>query len=172
MSMFNGLYTHQAPSEADLAAQTLAEESQYHFPSFSTNDAVTLGLSIRKRFRGSSRHTARGRGLVISIQSVAGHTLFACSVGELGAQGSMGDASLDSWSCLEGMINVVRRTGHSSYYVEKGLGALGKTPREMGIRSDYNVSGGGSSLFSNTTCMDNKIKHYTGLQQHFLYGWR
>lgn len=141
--MFNGLYSHLSPSDSELAAQTLTEESQYQFPSFSTNDAVTLGLSIRKRFRGSSRHTTKGRGLVISIQTVAGHTLFACSVGELGGPTSLGDASLDSWACLEGMINVVRRTGHSSYYVEKGLGALGKTPKEMGIRSDYNVNGGG-----------------------------
>lgn len=151
--MFNGLYSHLSPSDADIAAQTLTEESQYQFPSFSTNDAVTLGLSIRKRFRGSSRHTSKGRGLVISIQTIAGHTLFACSVGELGAPTSLGDASLDSWACLEGMINVVRRTGHSSYYVEKGLGALGKTPKEMGIRSDYNVNGGAFPIWlQNALC--------------------
>lgn len=45
---------------------------------------------------------------------------------------------------LLGMMNVVRRTGHSSYYVEKGIGAMGKTPKEMGIRSDYTVNGGGT----------------------------
>lgn len=141
--MFNGLYSHLAPSEAELAAQTLAEETQYRFPTFTTIDAVTLGLSIRKRFRGSSRHTSKGRGLVISIQTISGHTLFACTVGDLGAASSLGDVSLDAWACLEGMINVVRRTGHSSYYVEKGIGAMGKTPKDMGIRSDYMVNGGG-----------------------------
>ena len=161
--MFNGLYSHLAPSEAELAAQTLTEETQYRFPSFTTNDAVTLGLSIRKRFRGSSRHAVKGRGLVISIQTVSGHTLFSCTVGELGAANSLGDVSLDSWACLEGMINVVvrkilygscgsdlellqRRTGHSSYYVEKGIGAMGKTPKDMGIRNDYTVSGGGKHV--------------------------
>ena len=39
---------------------------------------------------------------------------------------SLGDVSLDAWASLEGMLNVVRRTGHSSYYVEKGIGAMGK----------------------------------------------
>lgn len=107
--MFNGLYSHLAPSEAELAAQTLTEETQYRFPSFTTNDAVTLGLSIRKRFRGSTRHAVKGRGLVISIQTISGHTLFSCTVGELGAATSLGDVSLDSWACLEGMINVVVR---------------------------------------------------------------
>lgn len=141
--MFNGLYSHLSPSEGELAAQALAEETSYRFPSFSTNDAVTLGLSIRKRFRGSSRHAMKGRGLCISIQTIAGHTLFSCTVGELGGATSLGDVSLDSWACLEGMINVVRRTGHSSYYVEKGIGAMGKTPKEIGIRSDYMVNGGG-----------------------------
>jgi uncharacterized protein (UPF0303 family) len=149
--MFNGLYAHMTPSEAELASQTLSEESLLRFPSFTTNDAVTLGLSIRKRFRASSRHASKGRGLVLSIQTIAGHTLFSCTVGELGAPAGLGDVSLDSWACLEGMINVVRRTGHSSFYVEKGIGAMGKTPKEVGIRNDYTVSGGGeyfSTIFS------------------------
>lgn len=74
--------------------------------------------------------------------------MFACTVeppGDLGgppAHAGIGDVSLDSWACLEGMINVVRRTGHSSFYVEKGLNAIGKTPRDMGIKSDYLVNGG------------------------------
>lgn len=145
--MFNGLYSHLSPSDAELASQTLTEESSYRFPSFNTNDAVTLGLSIRKRFRASSRHAVKGRGLVISIQTISGHNLFACTVGDLGAAGSLGDVSLDSWACVEGMINVVRRTGHSSFYVEKGIGAMGTTPKDMGIRNDYNVNGGGEDPF-------------------------
>ncbi|KAH8118534.1 hypothetical protein DFH11DRAFT_1567832 [Phellopilus nigrolimitatus] len=140
--MFNGLYSHMTPSEAELAAQTLHEETSYRFPAFSSTDAVTLGLSIRKRFRGSSRHAAKGRGLVIAIQTIAGHTLFSCTVGELGGAGGLGDVSLDAWASLEGMINVVRRTGHSSFYVEKGIGAMGKTPKDIGIRGDYSVNGG------------------------------
>ncbi|KAI5124794.1 hypothetical protein M0805_005428 [Coniferiporia weirii] len=142
--MFNGLYSHSqvTPSDAELAAQTISEETTYRFPAFSSNDAVTLGLSIRKRFRGSSRHAAKGRGLCISIQTIAGHSLFSCTVGELGSGTSLGDVSLDAWASLEGMINVVRRTGHSSYYVEKGICAMGKTPKDIGIRGDYSVNGG------------------------------
>ncbi|TFY69477.1 hypothetical protein EVJ58_g380 [Rhodofomes roseus] len=130
------------PSDAELASQALNEESIYRFRSFNANDAVTLGLSLRKRFRASSRH-AKGKGLVISIETIAGHTLFACTVGDLGGLSGVGDVSLDSWSCLEGMIAVVRRTGHSSYYVEKGMGAMGKTPKQLGIEGNYRINGGG-----------------------------
>jgi len=63
-----------APTDADLAAQALREESSYKFPYFSSADAITLGLSIRKRFRATSRH-AKGKGLVLSVQSIVGHTL-------------------------------------------------------------------------------------------------
>ena len=41
------------------------------------------------------------------------------------------------------MISVVKRTGHSSYYVEKGMAAMGKTPSQMGIQGDYRICGGG-----------------------------
>ncbi|KAI0698635.1 hypothetical protein BC835DRAFT_1268715 [Cytidiella melzeri] len=139
--MFNGFHNPIPPSDAELATQTLNEESSYRFPSFSANDAVTLGLSLRKRFRASSRH-AKGKGLVISIQTVAGHTLFSCTVGDLGGISGVGDVSLDSWACLEGMMSVVKRTGHSSYYVEKGMAAMGKTPSQMGIQGDYRICGG------------------------------
>ena len=83
--MFNGIYSHNAaPTDAELASQALNEESTYRFPAFTCNDAVTLGLSIRKRFRGSSRHATKGRGLVLKIQTISGHDLFSCTVGELG----------------------------------------------------------------------------------------
>lgn len=104
------------------------------------------GLSVRKRFRASSRHI-KGKGLVISIQTIAGHTLFACTVGDLGHVSGIGDVSLDSWACLEGMINVVRRTGHSSFYVEKGMSAMGKTPKQMGIQGEFRVNGGGDYIY-------------------------
>ncbi len=56
--------------------------------------------------------------------------------------------SLDSWACLEGMINVVRRTGHSSFYVEKGMSAMGKTPTQMGIQAESpRVNGGGRFIY-------------------------
>ena len=98
--MFNGFHTPMPPTDAELASQALNEESTHRFRSFNANDAVTLGLSLRKRFRASSRH-AKGKGLVISIQTIAGHTLFSCTVGDLGGLSGVGDVSLDSWSCLE-----------------------------------------------------------------------
>jgi len=82
--------------------------------------------------------------MVISIQTIAGHTLFSCTVGDLGHVSGIGDVSLDSWACLEGMISVVRRTGHSSYYVEKGMSAMGKTAKQMGIQTEHRVNGGGA----------------------------
>ena len=137
--MFTGFQPMQ-PTETELASQALAEESSYRFPYFSANDAVTLGLSLRKRFRASTRYS-KGKGLVITVQTIAGHTLFSCTVGDLGGVSGVGDVSLDSWSVLEGMVNVVKRTGHSSYYVEKGMSAMAKG--QAGVQSDLRVYGGG-----------------------------
>lgn len=100
--MFNGFNsnTPMPPSEAELATQALNEESLYRFPSFDADAAIMLGLSLRKRFRSSSRHV-KVRGMLISIQTIAGHTLFSCTVGNLGGLDGAGDVSLDSWACLE-----------------------------------------------------------------------
>ncbi|KAJ3842519.1 hypothetical protein EV361DRAFT_660908 [Lentinula raphanica] len=152
--MFSGLHERtRMPTDADLANQVLREESNYRFPSFSASDAVTLGLSIRKRFRASSRHS-KGKGLVISIQTIAGHTLFSCTVGDLGHLSGIGDVSLDSWTCLEGMISAVRRTGHSSYYVEKGMSAMGKTPKQLGLSGELpRIQGGAFPIWlENAPC--------------------
>ncbi|THV05434.1 hypothetical protein K435DRAFT_745156 [Dendrothele bispora CBS 962.96] len=137
--MFSTLHG-MSRSDAQLAQEALNQEGSYRFPAFSASDAVTLGLSLRKRFRASHRH-AKGKGLVISIQSIAGHPLFSCTVGDLGHFSGYADVGLDSWSCLEAMINAVKRTGHSSFYVEKGANALGKTPKQMGIQ-EVPVQGG------------------------------
>lgn len=48
----------------------------------------------------------------------------------------------------KGMIAVVRKTGHSSYYVEKGMNAMGKTPKQLGIQGEYKINGGGEYLCS------------------------
>ncbi|KAJ7122751.1 hypothetical protein C8R44DRAFT_621112 [Mycena epipterygia] len=142
-----------SPTAAQIASQTLLEEASVRFPAFSASDAVTLGLSIRKRFRGTSRH-AKGKGLVISIQTIAGHPLFCCTVGDLGHLSGIGDISLDSWSAVEGMINVVKRTGHSSLYVEKGMAAMGKTAaKQMGLQGELRVNGGAFPIWlENAPC--------------------
>ncbi|PPQ92381.1 hypothetical protein CVT25_008731 [Psilocybe cyanescens] len=141
------------PTDAELATQTLADEGRYRFSSFSAADAVTLGLSLRKRFRATQRHI-KGKGLVLSIQTIAGHTLFACTVGDLGDTSGIGDVSLDSWACLEGMIDTVKRTGHSSFYVEKGMSAMGKTAKQMGLQDDaFRVNGGAFPIWlENAPC--------------------
>ena len=154
------------PTETELASQALAEESSYRFPYFSANDAVTLGLSLRKRFRASTRYS-KGKGLVITVQTIAGHTLFSCTVGDLGGVSGVGDVSLDSWSVLEGMVNVVKRTGHSSYYVEKGMSAMAKG--QAGVQTDLRVYGGGEFLQPSVSVFPSFT--HPGLQ-HFRYGWR
>ena len=156
------------PSDADIANLTLKEESNYRFSSFSASDAVTLGLSLRKRFRGSSRHV-KGKGMVISIQTIAGHTLFACTAGDLGHPSGEGDVSLDSWACLDSMISVVKRTSYSSYYVEKGMSAMGKTAKQMGVEGEFAVRGGGQSSKSAPMQCANLIHFAT---QRFQFGWR
>ncbi|KAJ7638576.1 hypothetical protein FB45DRAFT_903264 [Roridomyces roridus] len=148
--MFDDIHSNTA---AEQASQTLVEEGTLRFPSFSSADAVTLGLSIRKRFRATSRHVKGGKGLVISIQTIAGHPLFSCTVGDLGHFSGIGDVSLDSWSAIEGMINVVKRTGHSSYYVEKGMAAMGKTAKQMGFQGELRINGGAFPIWlENAPC--------------------
>ncbi|KAJ7591394.1 hypothetical protein C8J56DRAFT_561708 [Mycena floridula] len=130
--MFSNFHPH-SPTDSELAQQALRDEA-YRFPSFSASDAVTLGLSIRKRFRSSQRHS-KGKGIVINIESAMGHRLFSCTVGDL--ESGIADCSLDGWTVLEGMVQVVKRTGHSSFYVEKGIRA------NNGIQTDsLRVHGG------------------------------
>ncbi|KAI9448371.1 hypothetical protein H4582DRAFT_84002 [Lactarius indigo] len=121
---------------------------------FHRSPQMTPSLSaslLRKRFRASSRHQRLGRGLVISVQTIVGHTMFSCTVGDLG--NTVGDVSLDSWASLDGMISVVRRTGHSSFYVEKGMGAMGKTPKQLGLPSDLRIHGGAFPIYlQNALC--------------------
>lgn len=54
-------------TDVQIAAEILNEEAALRFISFRTEDAVTIGMNLRKRFRSSNKH-ARGRGAVISIQ--------------------------------------------------------------------------------------------------------
>ena len=70
LQMFNGFNSNapMPPSEAELATQALNDEAAHRFRAFTAGDAVTLGLSLRKRFRATSRH-GKGKGLVLSVQS-------------------------------------------------------------------------------------------------------
>ena len=69
--------------------------------------------------------------MVLSITALSGAPLFQCAVGD--------GVGTEDWGVLGGMIEVVRRTGHCSWYVEKGLQAVGEPER-------YRVHGGGGYL--------------------------
>jgi uncharacterized protein (UPF0303 family) len=69
------------PSDAELAKEILADEALLRFPSFTSENAVLIGMSLRKRFRASKKY-GKGRGAVISVQTIMGTTLFACSIGD------------------------------------------------------------------------------------------
>ncbi|KAJ3558943.1 hypothetical protein NM688_g633 [Phlebia brevispora] len=117
--------TPAPPSDAELATQTLTEESSYRF-------AVSR---VQQACEGE------GAGHIYS-RLLGGTRCSRGTVGDLGHPSGIADVSLDSWACLEGMIAIVKRTGHSSYYVEKGMAAMGKTPKQMGIVGDYRICGG------------------------------
>lgn len=127
-SAYNSYGRTREPTDVELASQALVDEQGLRFPSWKADDAVTLGtcpsatraiyvnsfigLSLRKRFRMTSR-AGKGASALVSIQTIHGHTLFSCTVGD--------DASPAGWSALEAIVGVVRQTGHSSFYIEKGM---------------------------------------------------
>lgn len=68
------------------------------------------------------------------------------------------------------MISAVRRTGHSSYYVEKGMSAMGKTSKQLGLPGELpRIQGGGESQVTSWRC--NRVTE-SGTTKRFLYGWR
>ncbi|PVG01017.1 hypothetical protein CPB86DRAFT_135833 [Serendipita vermifera] len=124
------------PSDMDTTGLILLEENDLRFPHFTNEDAYTLGQHMRKRFKASNRY-AKGNGVAIAIKSVAGHVLYACTVGD------SGDVTLESWACIDGMIATVVKTGHSSYYIEKKLADHGRRPEQFGLSfPEYRVDGG------------------------------
>ncbi|KAG8736317.1 hypothetical protein FRC10_009458 [Ceratobasidium sp. 414] len=124
-------------------AEIVTEEATLRFPSFNANDAFNIGSLIRAKFLArhlpypSQNDTTississtvsstkqvpewANRGIVISISTFTGHTLFACTVG------AESEATPDNWVWVEGKRNVVRRFNHSSYYLGKKLAAAGE----------------------------------------------
>lgn len=132
-------------TDAEIAAAALADETLYRLSTFTPEDAVAIGMSIRKRYM-LSRRANSNKGLLISIRTIQGNTLFACSVG--GGQSILGE---DGWYTVEAMARVVRKTGHSTLYIEKGLKAMSRTLASLGIKNPpgypQKVEGGGKSLF-------------------------
>ncbi|ELU42018.1 hypothetical protein AG1IA_03957 [Rhizoctonia solani AG-1 IA] len=128
----------------------LNQEATLRFPSFTSNDAFQIGSIIRAKFLAKhlpySAFKAEStissiastvssdedklpewanRGIVVSISTFTGHTLFACTVG------------------VEGKRNVVKRFNHSSYYMGRKLAAAGKTQEAANLPfPEYATHGG------------------------------
>ncbi|KAG8697214.1 hypothetical protein FRC09_008008 [Ceratobasidium sp. 395] len=140
-------------------AEIVAQEQSLRFPSFNSNDAFNIGSLIRAKFLArhlpyptredstississtvSSNEPApewANRGIVISISTFTGHTLFACTVG------LESEVTPDNWVWVEGKRNVVRRFNHSSYYMGRKLAAAGKAESANLPFPEYATHGG------------------------------
>ncbi|KAI6004127.1 hypothetical protein EDD15DRAFT_1283003 [Pisolithus albus] len=51
------------------------------------------------------------------------------------------------------MIDIVKRTSHSSYYIEKAMNAMGKTAKQMGLEAGIAICGGAFPIWlENAPC--------------------
>ncbi|KAG8710576.1 hypothetical protein FRC08_016983 [Ceratobasidium sp. 394] len=149
-----------ALSDAEIVTEVFEQEAALRFPSFNANDAFNIGSLIRAKFL--ARHLPyptrddatissiastvssaeqvpewANRGIVISISTFTGHTLFACTVG------AESEVTPDNWVWVEGKRNVVRRFNHSSYYMGRKLAAAGKTQESANLPfPEYATHGG------------------------------
>ncbi|KAG9104630.1 hypothetical protein FRC07_009770 [Ceratobasidium sp. 392] len=147
-------------SDAEIVSEVFEQEQTLRFPSFNASDAFNIGSLIRAKFL--ARHLAyptqedstississtvssneqtpewANRGIVISISTFTGHTLFACTVG------LESEVTPDNWVWVEGKRNVVRRFNHSSYYMGRKLAANGKTQESANLPfPEYATHGG------------------------------
>ncbi|CAE7224989.1 unnamed protein product [Rhizoctonia solani] len=148
-------------SDAEIVEEVFAQEATLRFPSFTSNDAYNIGGIIRAKFLkkhlpsspfkedtiSSVASTVSSdedqppewahRGIVISISTFTGHTLFACTVGD------ETQVTPDNWVWVEGKRNIVRRFNHSSYYMGRKLAATGKTQESANLPfPEYATHGG------------------------------
>ncbi|CAE6502401.1 unnamed protein product [Rhizoctonia solani] len=159
MAMTNPMATM---SDAEIVQEVFEQETTLRFPSFTSNDAFNIGGIIRAKFLAkhlpSSAFKAgsvissiasttssdedqppewANRGIVISISTFTGHTLFACTVG------AESEVTPDNWVWVEGKRNIVRRFNHSSYYMGRKLAAAGKTQESANLPfPEYATHGG------------------------------
>ncbi|KAJ1306048.1 hypothetical protein OPQ81_010761 [Rhizoctonia solani] len=120
--------THLAKmSDAEIVQEVYEQEATLRFPSFNSNDAFNIGTIIRAKFLAkhlpssafkenstisSIASTASSdedqppewanRGIVISISTFTGHTLFACTVG------AESEVTPDNWVWVEGKRNILQ----------------------------------------------------------------
>lgn len=107
-------------------------------------------------------------GLIISIQTTSLQPLFTCTVSPPAATvrtmspsssptstpflPSQDETSPLAWQTLNKMIEVVKKTHHSSFYVEKSLSALGKGAVEVGVTEGRVVGGAFPIWLENAPC--------------------
>jgi Uncharacterized conserved protein len=109
-------------------AQVLAEEAELRFPSFSNDQAISLGAAIAER--------ARSRGLSVTVDVRRGSQ----QIFHLALAGTSADN--DHW--IERKARVVERFGHSSYLIGLKLAHAGLSIEDKYAVSsmDYSAHGG------------------------------
>src|SRR5579883_1712808 len=110
----------------------LLQEQEFQFTSFSNETALELGLALLDGARG------RGKAVTIDITRY-GQQLFHYA---------MSGTSADNDEWVRRKSNVVRRFGHSSYYVGLSLKNAGQTIEEKYLlpESEYAAHGGSFPL--------------------------
>jgi uncharacterized protein (UPF0303 family) len=110
----------------------LLQEQEFQFTSFSNETALELGMALLDGARG------RGKAVTIDITRY-GQQLFHYA---------MSGTSADNDEWVRRKSNVVRRFGHSSYYVGLSLKNAGQTIEEKYLlpESEYAAHGGSFPL--------------------------
>lgn len=145
--------TDYKANEVDQNAQALADltaeqEALIQFPSFTPEDAWTIGSTIRETFLES--YSGNGTlGVVIHIETFTGHRLFSNAVGNPATVGPEnwwvmrgGVADVRLW--VQAKTNVVKRFGVSSLRKGRQLAVKGQTAEGNGLHfPEYACHGGG-----------------------------
>lgn len=119
--------------EYDSLMETLLlQEAEFQFTSFTNENALELGLALLEAAKG------RGKAVTIDITRY-GQQLFHYA---------MSGTSADNDEWVRRKSNVVRRFGHSSYYVGTTLKNAGQTMQEKYLlpESEYAAHGGSFPL--------------------------
>ena len=119
--------------EYDSLLETLLlQETEFQFASFTNETALELGLALLESAK------SRGKAVTIDITR-SGQQLFHYA---------MSGTNMDNDEWVKRKSNVVRRFGHSSYYVGTALKKAGQTMQEKYLlpESEYAAHGGSFPL--------------------------
>jgi len=117
--------------EYDALLQTLLlQETEFQFTSFTNETALDLGMSLLEAAK------SRGKAVTIDITRY-GQQLFHYA---------MSGTSVDNDEWVKRKSNVVRRFGHSSYYVGISLKNAGQSMQEKYLLSESEYAAHGGSF--------------------------